>query len=168
MGLSLSTLFFRNFVLLFCSSILLFPLFSRLSPHFSFIVQILPCCVLRCFCVFINSTSLFLASASLRDNYFSCFFQSAFVLLLSFVGLSRLCENGRRLFFFCFFSLESPPQPLPPPGSYMVIELKEQRTSWIAHSYRLIIVFLLFSGIATNSTALEASVWYPIKIQLKF
>lgn len=80
MGLSFSphayTIFFRNFGLLFCLSILLFPLFSRLS----FIVLILPL-VLPCFCVFTIWNVSFLVP-SVRDNYFPCFFLLFFCLAL--------------------------------------------------------------------------------------
>lgn len=135
MGLSFSphayTLFFRNFGLLFCLSILLFPLFSRLS----FIVLILPR-VLPCFCVFIIWYVSFLVP-SVRDNYFPCFF-------LLFFCLALLACRGAVKMDVIFCTLP----PHPPFHPYMVIELKEQRASCIAHCYRLIIAFLHFSVIA--------------------
>jgi hypothetical protein len=58
------------------------------------------------------------------------------------------------------------PPPHPPFHPYMVIELKEQRASCIAHCYRLIIVFLHFCVIAGDFVAPESGLWFSNRIKI--
>ena len=119
------TLFFRNFGLLFCSSILLFPLFSRLS----FIVLILPR-VMPCFCVFIiRYDSLLLPSV--RDNYFPCFF------LLFFCLAPLACRGSVKMDVVSFFS--SPPFPSP------IFSTPPIRGHWVKITKNFLHFALLFS-----------------------